>query len=504
MKIGEVPTEMFTDGGSDATVVPTHFYRKEMGKLHTATETLRGYGASQPLKVKAKFWARITTMKGATTEGWIFIVEGDDTLQPLLGDVEASALGFITFQPEGRAPNLDELSIRKISDQVKIGKGHMPDSENIPEISEEEREECWDIVKEPKYKTIFDGHIGMMKNRKPIEFQAKEGAQVISQPYRPAPPQLQTELSAHLANLRKNKKIVDVDPNVETVDACSNVVLSRKPSGGLRMNLDARPINKAMISVITPHMNTPEDVRHQLGGSTRFSEFDMNHGYNQSTLSDESSRKYGVFQTHEGFHRFKGLYFGHKQATQAFDNDVAASFRGCDGVEHVADNLLVHSQSSKGHKTNLRQFLDRCLEEGVTLAMAKANVCQEEVLWFGNIYGRDGVRPDPSKVQRLKEKGPPQSQEEVRSFLQAAQFNARFMWDTEGAYANLTQPLRRLMGKGVNFEWGRKEQASYDLIIEALDSAGAIYPYNYELEISCSRRSTLRHRIILVFNHRRF
>ena len=483
VKIGLNEVEMFTDGGSEATVIPSHCYKKEMGKLIKATETLRGYGASKPLNVKAKFWARITTEKGATTEGWVFVVEGDHTLQPLLGDKESSALGFITFQPDGRAPNPDELSIRKISDHVKVGKGHMPDSEEIPNITNEEREECWNIVKDPKYKTIFDGHIGTMKNRKPINFQAKEGVEIISQPYRPIPPQFRTELSEHLENLRTNGKIVDVDPNVEVVQACSNVVLSRKPSGGLPMNLDARPINKAMATIITPHMNTPEDVRHKLGGSTRYSEFDMNHGYNQSSLSDESSRKYGVFQTHEGLHRFKGLYFGHKQATQSFDNDVGLSFRGCDSVEHVADNLLVHSQSSGSHKDDIRQFLDRCLEEGVTLAMAKANVCQDEVLWFGNMYGRDGVRPDPCKVKRLKEKGPPQSQEEVRSFLQAAQFNAPFMWDSNGAYAHITQPLRQLMGKGVRFTWGRKEQSSYETIIDALESAGAIYPYNYELEV---------------------
>ena len=359
----------------------------------------------------------------------------------------------------------------------------MPDSKDIPVVDHQEREQCWDIVKDPKYRTIFDGHIGKMINRKPIILQADAEAQVISQPFRPIPPQFRAELSEHLDVLRLNDKIVDVDPNVDNVDICSNVVISRKPSGGLRMNLDARPINKAMASVITPHMNTPEDVRHKLGGSTRYSEFDMNHGYNQSTLSDESSRKYGVFQTHEGLHRFKGLYFGHKQATQSFDNDVAATFRGCEGVEHVADNLLVHSQTAEAHESDLQHFLDRCLDEGVTLAMAKANVCQDEVLWFGNIYGRDGVKPDPSKVQRLKEKGHPENQEEVRSFLQAAQFNAKFMWDTEGAYANLTQPLRKLMGKGVKFEWGPKQQESYDSIIEALESAGAIYPYNYELDV---------------------
>ena len=96
---------------------------------------------------------------------------------------------------------------------------------------------------------------------------------------------------------------------------------------------------------------------------------DMNHGYNQSTLCEDSSKKYGVFQTHEGFHRFVSLFFGHCQATQAFDYDVKASTRGLKGVEAVADNLLVHGRDEKEHYDNLKAFLDRMMKEGITLSI---------------------------------------------------------------------------------------------------------------------------------------
>ena len=112
---------------------------------------------------------------------------------------------------------------------------------------------------------------------------------------------------------------VDVDPNCERIETCSNIVLTRKTDCSLRMNIDATPINRAAAEVMHPHMTTPEEVRHKPSGSTRFSEFDMNHGYNQSTLSEESCYKYAVFQTHKGFHRFTSLYFGHCQAAEAFD-----------------------------------------------------------------------------------------------------------------------------------------------------------------------------------------
>ena len=506
VKVGDVETDMFADSGADVSIVPSTWFQKGMGTLQPTKDILTPYGSEATeeagLKVEAKFRTLITTKKGARCWCWVYVVNSKQPIQPLLGDDAATELGFLTFKPDGRQPTdeeregeeilmlngieeaVKEEEIMKVSQNVKIGKGTMPDSACVPEITEREVKECWDIVRSPKYANVFDPkRIGTMKKRSPITFHRNEEKRILSQPYRPVPPQFREELSEHLQFLRDNNKIVDVDPNTETVESYSNVVISRKASGSLRMNLDARPINNALCDIVSPHMKTPDDVRHEIAGSTRFSEFDMNHGYNQSTLSEESSRKYGVFQTHEGFHRFTGLYFGHKQSSQAFDADVKTSLRGLKHSESVADNIIVHGRTAAEHKEGLIALLDRCLSEGITLSMAKTTVCQHEILWFGYMFGKEGVRPDPTKVQKLKEKGIPESQEEVRSFLQAAQFNARFMWDTNGAYSHITQPLRRLLGKNVPFEWGPEQQASYADIIDALESAGALHSYNPDLDI---------------------
>ena len=482
VKVGNTNTEMFTDSGVKVNVAPSSWYRKDMGKLQEADLRLIGYGSKTPLPVTAKFRTKITTPKGATKETWIYVVDVEG-IEPLMGDLDATDLGFLVFNPDGREPT--EFEVRKvgIKEGTKIGEGTMPEAQDEPQISEKERLDCRKIINSPKYATIFDGHIGKMVKRTPITLHGDDGRRIVNQPYRTPPPQFHKELSDHLQHLRDNGKIVDVDPNCEKVETSSNVVLTRKSDGRLRMNIDATPINRAAAEVIQPHMTTPEEVRHKISGSTRYSEFDMNHGYNQSTLCEESSRKYGVFQTHEGFHRFTSLYFGHCQAAQAFDQDVKTSLCGLQAAESVADNILVHSKTERQHKQDLTAFLDRCLEEGITLKKEKTKTCQKEILWFGYVYGRDGVRPDPAKTQKLKEKGPPCNQEEVRSFLQAAQFNAKFMWNTDGAYANTTQPLRRLLRKDTAFTWGAQEEASYKEIIHALESAGALYPYNPELDL---------------------
>ena len=96
------------------------------------------------------------------------MVKGDENTQPLLGDEDTEKLGFLIFKPEGREPTEDEKKkeVRLVaSKKFKIGVGPMPDAQSEPDISEKERAECWAVINDPKYKTIFDGHIGKMKNR---------------------------------------------------------------------------------------------------------------------------------------------------------------------------------------------------------------------------------------------------------------------------------------------------------------------------------------------------
>ena len=113
VKVGGVDTEMFVDSGAEVSIVPTYWYKKEMGKLQPSSERLRAYGTSKSLNIKAKFIANMTTNQGACTHGWVYVVEGDEQLQPLLGDTEATALGYITFRPEGREPTEQEINVNK-------------------------------------------------------------------------------------------------------------------------------------------------------------------------------------------------------------------------------------------------------------------------------------------------------------------------------------------------------------------------------------------------------
>ena len=86
------------------------------------------------------------------------------------------------------------------------------------------------------------------------------------------------------------------------------------------MNIDMREPNRALHQTKV-HVETLQEIRHKLKGATRFSELDLSHGFHQIPL-DEESRYISTFQSHEGLHRFKVLFFGASPASGIFHDRI--------------------------------------------------------------------------------------------------------------------------------------------------------------------------------------
>ena len=87
----------------------------------------------------------------------------------------------------------------------------------------------------------------------------------------------------------------------------SPVVIVPKPSGDIRLSVDMRRANQAMVRERHPKPKV-DDVLHQQYVSTVFSKIDLKSGFHQIELK-EQSRKITTFITHKGFFRYKRLMF---------------------------------------------------------------------------------------------------------------------------------------------------------------------------------------------------
>ena len=130
-------------------------------------------------------------------------------------------------------------------------------------------------------------------------------------------------------------------------------------------------------------------------------------------------------------------------------------------------------------------MLRRLRQIDVTLGKDNCHWNQESVIWFGYKFGPEGMSPDPSKVEPIKQLPPSKNTTEVRSFLQMSQYNYLFLFGDEQTYSNTTAPLRVMLQKGAKFVWTKECQRSFEHIKQALSTETLVghWSQNHETKL---------------------
>ena len=94
---------------------------------------------------------------------------------------------------------------------------------------------------------------------KPVKLEYERGFRPIQPPRFAVPYHYHERLSRHLQKLRE-------DGVIEDVDCFLNIALSEKKNGDMRMNIDARPLNKGA-KMTKYHITNPSggQAHHQVG-----------------------------------------------------------------------------------------------------------------------------------------------------------------------------------------------------------------------------------------------
>ena len=151
---------------------------------------------------------------------------------------------------------------------------------------------------------------------------------------------------------------------------------------------------------------------------------------------------------------------------------------GLEGIVQIKDDVVVHGKGQQ-HDIRLRLVLERFRKYNVTLRPEKCKFGRPEVLWFGNIYSRQGMSPDPTKVKIIKDWPAPEDKSAVKSFLQTVQFCSTYMRMGAGeTYSDVTKPLRRLTQHGVRFKWDQECQDCFEKLKVTLCSDTVMVNYD--------------------------
>ena len=257
-----------------------------------------------------------------------------------------------------------------------------------------------------------------------------------------------------------------LEPQIEPTPWVNSATYPVKPSGDVRPCLDCVPLNKAIIRENhTPP--TVEEIAHELARARYFTKGNAYKAFLHVHLS-KKSRELTIFGTNtHGRLRYKRMPFGMKMSQDMFQIQMDRILEQCPGVIGIHDDVIIYGYTREDHYVNLINFLNVCQMEGLCLSSKKLELCHNRVSFFSAVYSREGVEPDPRKIQGIEEMTAPETKQQLQSFLGMVTYMGNFI----PHLSYHMEPLRQLLKKDVMFYWDDQLTWSFQEIKHLLKRA---------------------------------
>ncbi|GAB1600597.1 hypothetical protein Ahia01_000337700 [Argonauta hians] len=426
--VGKTPTveinlnrkkvKFFVDTGASVNVIDEATAKSINAQMKPTQVKIHAYGSNQPLTVQGKISVTVNHKNTYLNRQTFFVIKSS-VGGNLLGASLAQELGLVQFAFKVQLSIFDQ------------------------------------------YPDLFEG-IGKLKNTK-VKLYIDKSVKPVCQPHRRIPFHLRKKVDAELKRLEDLDIIEKVEGPTPWV---SPIVATPKPKNpeDICICVDMRLPNQAIER--TRHViPTLDDILIRLNKACVFSKLDLNSGYHQLEL-DEESRNITTFSTHSGLRRYKRLNFGVTSAAEIFQNHIAEQLADIQNAINTSDDILVYGRNQQEHDEALFSVLNRFREVGLTLNKDKCQLSKDTIEFYGFVFSKSGVSPDIKKVEAITALSRPTTPKEVRSFLGMTNYLSRFISE----YADTTKPLRDLTKISTEWSWGEIEENAFQKLKTQLSS----------------------------------
>ena len=115
---------------------------------------------------------------------------------------------------------------------------------------------------------------------------------------------------------------------------------------------------------------------------------------------------------------FKRFPMGVKSAQGEFQRALFEPFGDMKNVLSISDIVIVgFEEDSSNHDKALKELLERARSKNHKFNPDKLVIHAQEISFFGHIITRDGVKPDPKKIEAIVQMKPPKDEKQLASFL---------------------------------------------------------------------------------------
>lgn len=257
------------------------------------------------------------------------------------------------------------------------------------------------------------------------------------------------------------------------------ILVSKKSEDGnqkWRLVIDYRKLNEKSISDSFPLPNITE-ILDQLGGAEYFSTLDLASGYHQ-LLMKETDKEKTAFSTESNHYEFNRLPFGLKNAGRTFSrlmNYVLDGNIGKDCFVYL-DDIVIYSKTVEEHNLKLSRIMNKLRQFNLKLHPEKCKFLKTQVVYLGHLITKEGIQPDPGKINCVENFPVPKNTKDIKSFLGLVGYYRKFI---EG-FAEIAKPLTKLLRKKSYFNWTEDCEQSFKKLKEILINPPLLQYPNFE------------------------
>ena len=305
-----------------------------------------------------------------------------------------------------------------------------------------------------QYPTLFGGGLGALKIE-PIHLELKGEAR----PYHSKPfPVPRAYLETTKKEIERFQKL-GIWERVNDSSWTAPTFIQPKKTGDVRVLTDFRKLNEYIVR--KPHpLPKIQDLLQQLEGFRYATAIDLSMGYYHIPLDKHSQGLCGTVMPW-GVYKYKVLPMGICNAPDIFQSIMMRLLGDLDYVHvYIDDILITSSESYSDHINKLQQVLARLDKAGFRANVRKCTFASDRVEYLGYDISRNGIHPQPKKVEAILKMQPPTTKKQLRRFLGMVNYY-RDMWRRR---SHILAPLTSLSGKTVKWNWSKECQEAFEAI----------------------------------------
>eukprot|EP00804_Cyclotella_cryptica_P030421 CCRYP_008508-RA/>CCRYP_008508-RA protein AED:0.37 eAED:0.42 QI:0/0/0/1/0/0/3/0/445 len=213
-----------------------------------------------------------------------------------------------------------------------------------------------------------------------------------------------------------------------------------KKDNTVRVVSDFREVNKRIVRKPFP-IPKISTVLQEREGFTYATALDLNMGYYTIRLDPDASKICTIIFP---WVLLPAVTNGCCMFSDIFQAKMSELMATLEFVRTYLDDLLcIRKGNLEDHLPKLRRVFIRLRDTGLTANARKSSFCAMETESLGYVLSRDGINPQPKKVQAILALTPPQNVKQLRRFLGMVQYY-RDIWARR---SEILAPLTNLVGE---------------------------------------------------------